>query len=276
MKRLFRFLYRLLPFKKQFFLFLKLFWDPSERVFMHLHFKGPFRASIRGEGSFILFHGGNHIENGIFWKGLPGGFEKESMRLWIELCKESSVIFDLGANSGVYSLVAKAVNPQARVFAFEPHPVFFSLLEKKKTLNGFDLNIHKVAVSDADGKITVPDFSQVQKGFEVDSVRLDTFISTQGIEKLDIIKIDVESFEPYVLKGFENYLPRFRPAFLIEVLNDEIGKIIEQRTAGLNYLYFSIDEAEGVKRVSSILKGTGLNYLLCDLKTAHRLELPMD
>ena len=47
-------------------------------------------------------------------------WEKVSLQLWEELCKESEVIFDVGSNTGVYSLLAKSSNPKSKVYAFEP------------------------------------------------------------------------------------------------------------------------------------------------------------
>jgi tRNA1(Val) A37 N6-methylase TrmN6 len=42
------------------------------------------------------------------------------LALWIKLCRQSETILDVGANTGVYALVAGAVNKKAKIFAFEP------------------------------------------------------------------------------------------------------------------------------------------------------------
>jgi precorrin-6B methylase 2 len=70
--------------------------------------------------SFRLIHYGEEIENDFFWEGLPGRREKISMGLWMRLVPKAEVILDVGANSGVYSLVAAVMNPAARVYGFEP------------------------------------------------------------------------------------------------------------------------------------------------------------
>ena len=70
--------------------------------------------------SFNIIHFGTEIENDIFWKGLTGGWEKISMKLWMQLCRKAKVILDIGANTGIYALTAKAVKPESSVFAFEP------------------------------------------------------------------------------------------------------------------------------------------------------------
>ena len=67
------------------------------------------------------------------------GWEKESLKIWKELCQTSDVILDVGANTGVYSLVAKAANPESRVIAFEPVKRTFDRLEHNNNINGFDM-----------------------------------------------------------------------------------------------------------------------------------------
>ena len=64
------------------------------------------------------------IENEIYWYGLESGHECKSMAIWIEYCEifQPKEILDIGANTGVYGLVAKAICPMANVSFFEPIP----------------------------------------------------------------------------------------------------------------------------------------------------------
>jgi hypothetical protein len=102
---------------------------------------------------------------------------------------------------------------------------------------------------------------------------LDTYIKKSDIDKIDLIKIDVETHEPEVLEGFEFFLQKFKPSILIEVLNDEIGSKIQKAVSNLGYLYFDIDENGGVKQVSSIKRSSYYNYLLCLPDVASDLNL---
>src|ERR1700741_4140089 len=101
MKKLFQTLYHFLPFKHQIFAALKLVWKPSESVYRHLHFKGILKVKIDHKHSFKIKHYGFQLENEIFWAGLTNGWEKESIGLWVKLCGNADVIFDVGANTGV-------------------------------------------------------------------------------------------------------------------------------------------------------------------------------
>ena len=107
MQKIIKQLYNIIPFKKQFYYLLKMFWRPPHSVYKHLHFKGLFTIDIEGY-NLKLKHHGYHIENEIFWSGLSG-WEELSIELWIKLCKRSAVIMDVGANTGIFSLVAKTI-----------------------------------------------------------------------------------------------------------------------------------------------------------------------
>src|SRR5688572_12744065 len=105
MKRIFKLIYSSIPFKKEIFSFLKIFSLP-ERIYRHLHFKGTIRLKIDDKSSFKMQHYGYQVENDLFWSGLTGGWEKTSLSLWIKLCETNHTIFDIGANTGIYSLIA--------------------------------------------------------------------------------------------------------------------------------------------------------------------------
>lgn len=265
-------LYSVIPLKREIYTLLRSVIKPDAAIYRHLHFKSAFKVRM-DDGRRFWLHNGDEIENEIFWEGLLGKWEKESLKLWIRLCEDADCIFDIGANSGVYSLVAKTVRPEAKVFAFEPHPLIFGTLTRNVIKNNYDITCIDKAVSDIDGRLMVPDYSGQSAGVMVDAVRLDTFINQNNPGKVDLLKIDVETHEPAVLEGFQYYLSRFRPAILIEILSDDIADRIHEIAGGYGYLYFNIDERGGVRQTARIQKSDYYNYLLCDKKTASRLGL---
>ena len=283
-------MYRLIPFKKQLYLALKKVWTPHEPIYRHLYFKGVFNVKVDDRTRFKMNHYGYQIENEIFWTGLTGGWEKTSMTIWIALCKKAMVIFDIGANTGIYSLVAKAAHPASEVYAFEPVKRVYSKLVENSRLNGYDIACHELAVSNVDGQALIYDTPDdhilsvtLNKNLNhpetkviptmVSTVRLSSLMEKNGIKKIDLIKIDVETHEPEVLEGLKPYLSRDKPAMLIEVLNDDIGRQIEKIVQGNDYLYFNIDEKGGIRRSESIQKSDHYNYLLCQHDAAHFLGL---
>ena len=290
MKDLLHSIYNLLPFKKQLFTFLKKLWQPGENIFRHLSFKGVFTVQLKNNRSFKINHFGFIIENEIFWKGLDGGWEKESIGLWQKLCETSHVILDIGANTGVYSLIAKAVNPSSTVYAFEPVKRVFDKLQQNIRLNGFDIMAVEKAVSNSEGtaviydpqdehvlSVTVnknlasPDIKVVEQ--KIFTTTLDSFIRENNLTAIDLIKIDVETHEPEVLEGFSEYLMKFKPTLLIEILDDGIGKKIENILRDSGYNYYNIDENAGIRKVSSITKSDYFNFLLCTSETAARIGI---
>lgn len=274
MKKILKFIYKKIPFKKELYSTLKQFWKPSSNIYKHLHFTGEFHVKVDDKHYFKLYHPGWEIENIIFWEGLYSNWEKETLKIWIKLCKKSEVIFDIGANTGVYSLLAKSVNSQSKVFAFEPHPMFYPYLVKNNTINSYDIHCISKAVSNSNGEVILDDYSLYGNKITFECTTLDSFIENFSLSKIDLMKVDVEKHEPQVLEGFQKYLREFKPSMIIEVLNQEVANKINHYLNGLDYLYFNIDDRKGTIRKTDIVEKSDFwNYLVCNYETAKYLSL---
>ena len=290
MKKILKQIYKSIPFKRELFYGLKMIWRPNENIYKHLYFVGVIKVDVNKSKSFKVKHHGFQIENEIFWAGLTNGWEKESMKLWIKLCENSKIILDIGANTGIYSLVAKTINPLSKVYAFEPVKRVFTKLQQNISLNSFDILAFEKAVSNSNGTAVIYDTDTehtlsvtVNKNLSepdayviettIQTITLNSFIEEHNLPKIDLIKIDVETHEPEVIEGFSKYLAIYKPALLIEILNNEIGQKIEEMVKGLDYLYFNIDENKGIRQVDKITKSDYYNYLLCNLTTALKIGL---
>jgi len=283
-------IYLSIPLKNVFGLVRRL-GTPSKSRYWYLRFRGDFTVPVDDAHSFKIRSHGNSVENSIFWAGLTGEWEAASMKLWIALVKDAEVIFDVGANTGVYSLVAKALNAQARVYAFEPVERIYKKLEYNNRLNNYDVVCLQSAASNADGTATIYDLPDdnpysvtINRDFFppeteviptlINTIRLDTFIEKSKLDRLDLIKLDVETHEAEVLEGLGDYLDKFKPTLLVEILNDEIGNKIEEFVRGKDYLYFNIDEDSGsIRQVEQITKSDYYNYLICNETTAKKIGL---
>jgi FkbM family methyltransferase len=293
-KRILKKIYRLLPFKKEVYSFLKLFWTPPHAVYKHLHFTGVFRVRVADNKSFRIRHYGNEIENEIFWKGLKGGWEKKSMKLWMQLCKDAKVIIDVGANTGIYSLAAKATNPAAAVYAFEPLHRILLKLQHNNNLNHYNIKCIEKALSNTEGDhIIYENYNphvnaatldrhtaiaygrgQLNKETIIKTTTLDNVIESENLPAVDLVKIDVETHEPEVIAGFKKFLPRFKPAFLVEILMDKVGEKLQQVFDSLGYLYFNIDDKnDTIRQVQSLRQSDYFNYLICTREKAVQLGL---
>ncbi len=126
-------------------------------------------------------------------------------------------VVEAGANIGLYSLLfSRLVGPSGKVFSFEPDPELFEALSRNASDNGADnINTYQKALGSktesrvlckglfnrGDNRLS-PD-TQEGQGVKVDVARLDDMFSGQAI---DFIKMDVQGWEPEVLKGMHGLM----------------------------------------------------------------------
>lgn len=236
------------------------------------------------EGKTMLFHANptSNLLRVLFWKGIQG-FEYAPYKIFVELAKRSSVCFDIGANIGYYSIVAKIFNPKIIVHGFEPLPSankYFKINVELNKLN--DIHIHQTALTNFNGTATF--YSNLNPRFpdekdhlfgdnslnteatgniskievQVKTQTLDSFVSenlTNG-EKIDLIKIDTEGTENLVFEGGSNVLSQHRPIIMCEVIKGFIEREIENVLSKHDYLYFEVGE-KGLVKVDSLIVASG-------------------
>ena len=286
MKGLLKKIYHALPLKKEVFTIVKKVWVPPMSVFQHLYFHDTIEVDAGNEKKFKMVHYGHALENELFWKGLYNGWEKYSMRVWAQLSENAEVIIDIGANTGIYSLVAKTKNPTAIVHAFEPFPAIYTKLIKNININSFNVHANCLAVSNYSGKaviytadkdfaysVTVNQNLWVKDGepiqVHIETITLQDYIEKNKIDKIDLVKIDVETHEPEVMQGFAYYFQLFKPLLLIEILNDEIAEKLNPYFDPTIFDFYNIDERTGIKKVPRLSKSDYYNFLVVPKEKAH-------
>ncbi len=237
-----------------------------------------------------MMHHGFQLENDLFWRGVLGGWEKESLGLWIKLSKQSNVVFDIGANTGIYALISKCVQPSSKVYAFEPVKRVYEKLLLNNKLNNYDITSLELAASNFSGEAVIydsdtPHTYSVAVNKKLDSsqsnaietkiktITLDLFCEQNNIAKIDLMKIDVETHEAEVIEGALGIIRKCKPSILIEILESQIGENVERLIADQGYLFFNINENEGIKQVPHIQKSDVHNYLLCQPNVAEKMGL---
>ena len=266
------------PFKNPLKSVIQRFPKLKAKLYPDLRYEGIMNLRIANNSLSIHNPGFTTIENELYWNGFDG-WEKISIKIWVEYCKRSKTILDIGANTGVYSLIASAVNPNAEVYCFEPVQRTFALLQRNLQLNPkFQIKSFPVAVSDKNGKATFFDVTSASQysaslnekmlenvegriHYQVITVALDDFEELK-YKKIDLIKLDVEMHEPEALKGMINMIRRDKPTILIEILSDEIAGQIQHILDGLHYNFYVIDEINPAKKVESLSKSSHFNFLL--------------
>jgi len=145
-----------------------------------------------------------------------------------------TTVVDAGANRGVWAQEALAAFPSATVHAFEIVPQTFALLQSALGANPRARLVDK-GLSDADNTVEVnyaPDNTTISSIIPVAAIHKtefvrvaaqvtsgDAYCRAEGIDHIDLLKIDVEGAEPMVLRGFSNMLSRKR----IDVIQFEYG-----------------------------------------------------
>lgn len=132
-------------------------------------------------------------------------FEREFISNKIE---PNGIFLDIGSNVGVYSLFVSSKRADVDVYAFEPIAKIADRLAYNTKINGLDrrLKVNNIALSDRNGFAS---FSYEKESLvfgevsgEVPCMTLLDFMSKNGIEKINALKIDVEGAEDKILKPF--------------------------------------------------------------------------
>ena len=139
--------------------------------------------------------------------------------------------FDVGANVGQTAREALDTFPDSNVFSFEPHPATFKRLTE--AIRDPRLSAYQIAFTEQDGNMTLYEYASTGDGTQINSLvpdarfptqfgyqatelvarceTIDGFCKKQGIERIDVLKVDTEGFELPVLKGAKETLLRDHP-----------------------------------------------------------------
>ncbi len=236
----------------------------------------------------LLSKGDDTIVSRLYFKGLDG-FEAETVQLLFRLMTHSKVIFDIGANTGIYALIAAIESPEAKVFAFEPVPKIYTRLEKNAAINQVEnLQTISSAVSNFDGAVTIyiprgsiptssstlRGFRQAQEEIQVTAVKVDTFVADEQIARIDLLKIDTEATEHLVLDGAKETLARDKPMIICEVLKGRTERELHAMLDRFDYRYFWITESGLVEKESIVGDATHRhdNYLFLHPDDVERIS----
>ena len=171
------------------------------------------------------------------WRGIGKVFfafreyyEPELLHLE-KILSPGKTFVDAGANFGIYTLVASAlVGPAGRVISFEPSVQSFPVLQRNIALNRLrNVAAFRLALCDKRGAARLyhagdpvshslgKDPAWRGEGEDVATETLDHLIEQDEIQRVDVIKLDVEGAEELVLRGARKVLSLMRPVIIFEV-----------------------------------------------------------
>ncbi len=213
----------------------------------------------------------NPAESSIGWAIFGHGvWEPEATGLICPRVREGMTVVDVGAHTGYYTILfAKRVGPRGQVIAIEPEGRALAFLHRNVEMNGHDnVTVLPVALSNRAGRafereqaFLVPDDGQVSAAEEanVAACVFDDLVESLELQRLDIVKIDVEGAELHVLEGMRQSLVRWSPDLLLEVHPahlENCGRTVAKLDSFLATLGYDVQPVSGPS-------GSGVYTVLC-------------
>lgn len=203
----------------------RILWWKANQLFFHL----PSIVEV-APGIKCICYPASSFGGLVVYTKLPEFKELEFLK---DVLNKNDIFLDIGANIGIFSLVAASKITSGKIYAFEPFPDVYDKLSENIRLNdlGHLIKVVKKVVSDKSGKeeFLLEDKSETASivnrtnrnlAFKkIPSIKLDDFISAEHLQYIDLVKIDVEGAEFKVLKGFSDYIKRGKVGSIIFEIN---------------------------------------------------------
>ena len=246
--------------------------------------RSPAGPSLPSPIRMSTCEGRDQISRLIYYKGWAA-FEHPfpSLLETVLAFTQEGLFFDVGANTGLYSLLSKAICPKRDVHAFEPFYPVLDILKANIALNRFaaDIVVVDAAASDESGvaEMFIPTqehglvensaslsstFKSRHSGIvAVKTVRLDDYCGQAGLGPVSVMKIDVEGAEDRVLSGAAKLMVRDKPIIFCEIMpNADTWSVITSILAKAGYLRAAIHRKALVVQEDAIPDPNVNNHVL--------------
>lgn len=167
-----------------------------------------------------------------------------------KLVKDNFVIIDVGSNIGQTAMtLANTSFENVMIYGFEPDPVNYAKAVKNLELNTFNnIKYQNFGLGSQKGELYLKIDTPSNRGgnridqqnisensIKIQIEKLDDVVSKMNIEKIDLIKMDVEGFEHEVLKGSVNILKKYKPLLFIEI---DDGNLLQQGSSSIHLINY--------------------------------------
>lgn len=199
---------------------------------------------------------------------MDGFWETWLTQYLAQIVKPGDVCLDIGANLGYFSILMSALSgDKGRTIAFEPNPRVAELLRGTGIANSPGFSIAEFALADKAGKMKfhIPDANfgdasllersdrkQIEKqSIEVNVVSLDQYLHENKINKVDIIKMDVEGAEPIVFEGMKHTIANNKD---LQIIIEYSPHLYDNPKAFTEYLFseFTVKRIKDVEKVEEL------------------------
>lgn len=194
-----------------------------KRFFEHITFKESVATVKTTDGFLMTVMPNDHIGRCLY---LTGEFDRSTFEVLFRHARPGDMLLDIGANIGYMSACFLKNVPDSRVVAVDPQPGVVDLLKTNLSQFGDRARVAPVALSDRDGDGFMQ-IDQVNRGASklvgeqangvqrVETWSPEHLVEAFGLERIDIVKIDVEGHEETVLRALQGTIARFRPRLIL-------------------------------------------------------------
>lgn len=190
------------------------------------------------ENNFFEFNLDNNViiklyKDSVLSRLIYDGFEKEETDYLTSILSEGDTFIDVGANIGLFSLIAsKIVGNNGLVICFEPSPITFNRLVENVKLNNLkNIDLRNIGLSNVKDELTFymsdngydawnsfapSEDNKLENSIQVLVSTLDAELQNVEKSKIKLIKIDVEGWEKFVLKGGSEFFANYSPIVMVE------------------------------------------------------------
>ena len=186
-----------------------------------------------GAGAFVHLELDDYM---VQWAFVGDHDRDLDYRASLELIEPAATVIDVGANIGLWSLVA--ARRAGCVHAFEPAPSTFARLRRNLDLNGMpNVVANRLAVDREGGTTSFYEAIESNSGgagylrrpgapveVTVERVTLDDYCRSRGIERVGVLKLDIEGAEWLALQGAEELLGGAAPPAIFMELDGELTR----------------------------------------------------
>lgn len=203
------------------------------------------------DGFQMIVRAEEEVGRAIYYAGTHESVETAFFRSRLD---SASVCCDIGANVGYYSLLFASLSPKGVVHSFEPVPLNFYVLCTNRLLNSFsNLIANPCAVGDVDGSVefvvsrdsafsSLVDTKMKPMATEISVpiITLDSYCRKNGVNRIDVLKIDVEGAEGRVLAGAAQLL-RNRAEHPRTVMLELYDPMLSRYDSGIDDILLKMD-----------------------------------
>lgn len=169
-----------------------------------------------------------------------GLYDYDEMNFVLKYLRPQDSFLDIGANIGVYTLLAASKIKQGTIHSFEVLPKNFQRLQENVQINDLDcVKLHQVAISNCPGNIelNLADGDSMafiadeasQKTISAQADTIDNLLGNENLENLTLAKIDIEGAEILALQGASELLQRHLPKVWIMEINNTISNFKHEK-----------------------------------------------